>query len=67
MAAYMAHLSGGRGDQILSSDYSALLDVSKILMIEQIEDASRRGWMVFKRISDVIEVTFPNLMDKPEA
>ena len=55
------------GDQILSSDYSALLDVSKILMIEQIEDASRRGWMVFKRISDVIEVTFPNLMDKPEA
>ncbi len=30
------------------------------------EEASRKGWIVVKRIGDVIEVLFPNLMTAKE-
>ena len=34
--------------------------------IELAEQASRRGWITYKRVGDVIEVLFPNLINKQE-
>ena len=34
--------------------------------IEHTEEASRKGWIVFKRIGDIIEVLFPNLITRKE-
>ena len=30
--------------------------------MELAEEASRRGWIVVKRLGDVVEVLFPNLL-----
>ncbi len=43
-----------------------LLDCSFDKAIERAEEASRRGWIIFKRIGDVMEVQFPNLITAEE-
>ena len=43
-----------------------MLDCSFDKAIELAEEASRKGWIVFKRVGDVIEVLFPNLINEQE-
>jgi hypothetical protein len=43
-----------------------IVDCSTDKAIELAESASRRGWIVFKRIGNVIEVQFPNLLSQQE-
>jgi hypothetical protein len=43
-----------------------LLDCSLDKMIELAEDASRRGWITLKRVGQVVEVLFPNLITAQE-
>jgi len=69
VAAYallLGYLSGARGKMLFETDYIQLLDCSFEKAIELAEEASRRGWIVFKRVGDVIEVLFPNLLNKDE-
>lgn len=60
-ALYLGYLSGNRGEVLLTTEYAKLLDCSEDRAIELAEDASRRGWIVFKRVGKVIEVLFNNL------
>ncbi len=62
----LGYLTGERGLSLFETDYAELLDCSVEQAIELAEDASRRGWFVFKRIGNVIEVAFPNLLTKQE-
>ena len=65
-ALLLAFLSGSRGEGLFQSDYAKLLDCSKDEAIPLAETASRRGWIVFKRVDDVIEVAFPSLLNAQE-
>jgi hypothetical protein len=60
-ALFLGHLSGARGELLLETEYAKLLDCPAQAIIELAEEASRRGWMVFKRIGRVMEVRFPKL------
>lgn len=51
---------------LFKTDYAQLLDCSFEKAIKLAEDASRRGWIIFKRVGDIIEVLFPNLINKDE-
>lgn len=65
-ALLLAYLSGGRGALLFQSEYVKLLDCSDEHALELAEVASRRGWMVLKRLGEVIEVQFPGLINPTE-
>lgn len=65
-ALLMGYITGERGLSLFETHYAKLLDCPVEQAIELAEDASRRGWFVFKRIGNVIEVAFPNLLTKQE-
>ena len=65
-ALLLGYLTGVRGQALFQSEYIKLLDRTSDKAIELAEEASRKGWIVFKRVSDVIEVLFPNLINQEE-
>jgi len=65
-ALLLAYLTGVRGESLFSSEYARLLDCPKETSIELAESASRRGWIIMKRVGNVIEVLFPNLLNEQE-
>jgi hypothetical protein len=65
-ALFLGYLTGVRGEELFRTEYALLLDCSINRSIELAEDASRKGWIVFKRVGNVIEVLFPNLLTEQE-
>ena len=62
-ALFLGYISGYRGESLFQTDFSKLLDSSFEQMSALAENASRKGWIVFKRVGDVIEVLFPNFIN----
>ena len=62
----MGYICGARGETLIETEYAKLLDCSPDRAIELAESASRRGWIVVKRIGSVIEVLFPILLNAQE-
>ena len=65
-ALFLGFLTGERGESLFKTDYARLLDCSFEDAVELAETASRKGWIVFKRVSNVIEVLFPALLTQQE-
>lgn len=65
-ALFLGYLSGIRGYALLTSDYVTMINCPVSTAIMLAEEASRKCWIVFKRIGDVVEVLFPNLMNQQE-
>jgi hypothetical protein len=65
-ALLLGYLTGVRGQALFQTEYAKLLDCSFDNAIEHAEEASRKGWIVFKRVGDIIEVLFPNLINQEE-
>ena len=65
-ALYLGFISGFRGQELLSTEYMKNLDCTSDKAIELADIASRRGWIVFKRVGNVMEVQFPNLITPQE-
>lgn len=61
-ALFLGSLTGVRGQELFRTEYMKLLDCSFERAIELAVEASRKGWIIFKRIGDVVEVGFPNLI-----
>ena len=65
-ALLLSYLIGGRGTELFETEYMKILDCSREKAKEMAEQASVRGWIVFKRIGDVMEASFPNLLTEQE-
>ena len=65
-ALLLGYLNGVRGESLFMTEYARLLDCPVERAIELAEEASRRGWIVFKRVGKVIEVQFPNILTAQE-
>ncbi len=65
-ALLLGYVTGVRGESLFRTRYIKLLDCSFERAIELAEEASRKGWIVFKRVGDVMEVLFPNLLSAQE-
>jgi len=65
-ALLLGYLSGVRGESLYNTEYAQLLDCSMEQAIELSAEASRKGWIVLKRLGSVIEVLFPNLLTSEE-
>jgi hypothetical protein len=62
LALLLGYVSSLRGESLFKSDYTRMLDCSFERTMELAEDASRRGWISLKRVGQVVEVLFPNLI-----
>ncbi|WP_189514708.1 hypothetical protein [Kushneria pakistanensis] len=60
-AFYLAWLQGSRGELLLQSAYCQALDVGNDELLELAAQASARGWMVMRRVDNVVDVDFPAL------
>lgn len=65
-ALLLGYLRGERGLSLFHTEYVGLLDCSTSKALELAEISAKRGWIIFKRIGDVIEVLFPNLIHQEE-
>ncbi|MCL5289721.1 MAG: hypothetical protein M1489_01580 [Firmicutes bacterium] len=65
-ALLLSYLTGRRGTELFETEYVKILDCNREKAIEMAEQASVRGWIVFKRIGDVMEASFPNLLTEQE-
>ena len=65
-ALLLGYLLGVRGESLYQTEYANLLDCSMEESIELSVEASRKGWIVLKRLGSVIEVLFPNLLSEKE-
>ena len=65
-ALLLGYLTGARGQSLFETEYIRLLDCPTDRAVVLAEDASRRGWIVFKHLGDVMEVLFPNLLSQEE-
>lgn len=65
-ALFLGYLMGIRGESLFQTEFAKLLDCSIDQAIELAEEASRRGWIVFKRVGKTIEALFPQLLTQQE-
>jgi len=65
-ALLLGYLTGRRGPALLQTEYVKILDCSADRALELAEEASRKGWIVCKRVGEVIEVLFPGLIVEQE-
>lgn len=65
-ALLLAYLKGLRGMALFESEYVNLLDCPLEAALDSAAETSRRGWIVFKRVGNVVEVLFPNLLTDEE-
>jgi hypothetical protein len=65
-ALLLGYLSGLRGEFLFKSEYIKLLDCDFIKAMELAETASYNGWLVLKRVGQVVEVDFQNLINTQE-
>jgi len=56
----LGYICGYRGELLLSCEYINLLDCSTGKAVELAEIASRSGWISFKHVDNVYDVSFPN-------
>jgi hypothetical protein len=63
-ALFLGYLTGERGPSLFETAYARLLDCPVPVVMEQAAGASRRGWLVFKRVADIVEVLFPQLISE---
>jgi len=65
-ALYLGYLNGVRGEELFHSPYAKVLDARPAELMEKAEVASQRGWIVMKRLGNVIEVLLPQLITEEE-
>lgn len=65
-ALLLGYLNGLRSEALFKSEYMLLLDCTTETAIDLASQASRRGWLVFKRLAKVMEVSFPDLLTEQE-
>ena len=65
-ALLLGYLRGERGEGLFHSEFTKILDCSSDTIIDRASEASQRGWLVFKRVGKVMEVAFPNVLNKQE-
>jgi hypothetical protein len=63
---YLGYISGVRGEALFHTEFARVLDASPAELMDKAEVASRRGWIVVKRLGNIVEVLFPHLIKEEE-
>lgn len=61
-ALLLGYLTGNRGQGLFQTEYVKLLDCNAEQALDLAESAAHKGWIVLKRVGNIIEIGFPNLI-----
>jgi hypothetical protein len=61
LALALGYLAGNRGAFLFSTLWAKVLDASMSAMQDHAREASRRGWLKYRGIGDIMEIAFPHL------
>lgn len=61
-ALFLGYLTGARGLLLFSTPWAGLLGMSEPRLHDLAREASRRGWLTYRGIGDVVDVTFERLL-----
>jgi hypothetical protein len=59
-ALLLSYICGHRGESLFFNEFIKILDCSREKAVELTETASRSGWLSFKHIDNIYDVSFPN-------
>lgn len=62
-ALLLGHLDGARGTALFSTLWARLLDASPSVLDTQAFTAAQRGWLDYRRIGDVADISFSALLE----
>lgn len=65
-ALFIGYLTGVRGQQLFQTEYISLLDCNYNKALELADIASRKGWLIFKQLGNIMEIHFPDLIGLEE-
>jgi hypothetical protein len=65
-ALALGYLAGARGELLFSTLWTSVLDASPTVLHEHAREASRLGWLTYRGIGNIIDVSFPNLRPQSE-
>lgn len=65
-ALLLAYLCGQRGGLLLESPWAKMLACTPAELATLVREASKQGWLNFKSVGSVIEITFPGLLSAKE-
>ena len=65
-AVLLGYLSGVRGQNLFKTEWTKLIDISQDRIANFASQAHRLGWMEFRNIGNVVDISFNNLLTKEE-
>jgi hypothetical protein len=65
-ALVIGYLSGARGKVLLDTLWTRMLDRTPAEIGDLASEASKQGWMNYKAVGSVVEITFPGLLTPQE-
>lgn len=61
-ALFLGHLTDARGLMLFATPWTALLGLPESRLQDLAREASRRGWLTYRGIGDVVDITFERLL-----
>lgn len=65
-ALLLGYLCGERGQNLFNTEWARLLDIRKDRIANFASQAHRLGWVEFRNIGNVVDISFNNLLTKEE-
>ena len=65
-ALLLGFMTGARGEMLYTTYWAQLLDARPSQIDALAFEASRRGWLDYRRLGNVVEITFPDLLTDAE-
>ena len=65
-ALLLGYLTGTRGQNLFETEWAKLLDIPKDRVVSFASQAHRLGWMEYRNIGNVVDISFNNLLTDEE-
>ncbi len=65
-ALLLGYLCGARGKMLLDTTWTRILDRTPSDLADLVIEASKQGWLTYKAVGSVVEITFPGLLTADE-
>jgi hypothetical protein len=65
-ALALGYLTGARGELLFTTLWTSVLDAPSSVLHEQAREASRLGWLTYRGIGNIIDISFPDLAGQQE-
>ena len=65
-ALALGYLTGARGARLFQTLFTSVLDAPLATLHEQAREASRRGWLRYRGLEEIVEIDFPQLHEKTQ-